>query len=183
LPSLAHVSFSSEVRDVRTLNQGARGFKKNAPSFIYEILYGREKHLLGRTVAHREKMWKGIPVDEHIPTTALDELDDIEEIELRASCEGSGPETPTYLIFRFSQEPDENQAATFVRAMNVVEDIKCGAGTGSMGRYRFGVTAYRPMWYENNREEFVGWWLELPKKIRIVLTTIRAFNQGRLGMV
>jgi hypothetical protein len=167
---------------MRTLGQGSRGVKKNAPSFIYEILYGREKHLSGRTVAHREKMWKGIPVDEHIPTTALDELDEIKEIELRASCEGSGPETPTFLIFRFRQEPDANQVATFVRAMNVVEDIKCGADLGGMDRYRFGLLPSYPLWYEKDREKFVLWWLELPKKIRIVLTTIRAFNQVRLGM-
>ena len=166
---------------MRTLKQGSRGAMKNAPSFIYEILYGRAKQLSGRTVAHRERTWKGILVDEHIPTTALDELDDIKEIELRASCEGSGPETPTYLIFRFRKEPDEEQAATFVRAMNAVEDIRCGADIGNRGRYRVGVTASPSLWYGKDPEKFSEWWRDLPRKIRIVLTTIRVLNQVRFG--
>jgi len=89
--------------EARMRGGGGAG-QKNAPSFIYEILHGQPKFLLGRTDSHKQKMWKNIAVDEHIPTEALDELDRIGEIELRASCEGSGPERPTFLIFRLRGE-------------------------------------------------------------------------------
>ena len=141
--------------------------KKNAPSFIYEILYGKPKYIRGRTAEHRQKIWNGFSVDEHIPTQALDELNRIEEIELRSSCEGSGPENPTYLIFRFRDQQNPEEIENFVKGMNAIENIKCGAGIGNMGFYRIGVTT--PLWYEKDEENFVKWWLGLATKIQIVL--------------
>ena len=115
--------------------------RKNAPSFIYEILYGREKFLYGRTDAHAQKMWRGIGVDERIPTEALDALAAIAEIEMRASCEGSGPERPTFLIFRFRGEEDLNKIQAFVEGMHAFPDVRCGAERGAMGLVRLGITA------------------------------------------
>ncbi len=102
--------------------------------------------------AHEQKLWKGITVDEHIPSEALDQLDEIEEIELRASCEGSGPERPTFLIVRFRGEEDLTKIENSVTAMNAFEDVACGAGRGAMGRVRIGMTA--APWYEKNRRRF-----------------------------
>lgn len=144
--------------------------KKNAPSFIYEILYGEPRFLPGKTEIHGQKIWKGIPVDEHIPVRALDGLDSIEEIELRASCEGSGPDRPTFLIFRFRTDADKEEITNFVAGMNAIEDVKCGAERGNMGFYRVGVTA--PLWHGKNSHDFERWWLELPVKIRVVLSVI-----------
>ena len=145
--------------------------KKNAPSFIYEILYGNSKYIRGRTVEHRQKIWNGVPVDEHIPTQALDELSEIQEIEMRSSCEGSGPENPTFIIFRFVNQLSEKEIDTFVNGMNAIENIHCGAGVGNMGVYRVGVTA--PLWYEKDKDNFITWWVELPAKIKIVLEVSR----------
>lgn len=153
---------------------GGKKATKNAPSFIYEILHGRPAFIRGRTVEHQTKIWKGIAVDAHIPTAALNELDDIREIELRASCEGSSAERPTFLIFRFCEPKDENEIRIFVKGMNAIEDIWCGADIGAMGSFRIGVTA--PLWYAKDPEKFTSWWLELPKKIRIVLTTLLVLN-------
>lgn len=95
----------------------------------------------------------------------------IEEIELRSSCEGSGPEKPTYLIFRFGDQRNPEEIKNFVQGMNAIEDIKCVADIGNIGFYRVGVTA--PLWYEKDKEHFVKWWLELPTKTQIVLTTTK----------
>lgn len=143
---------------------GKAGERKNAPSFIYEILYGKQKFLPGRTETHVQKNWKGILIDEHIPVESLNGLNQIPEIELRASCEGSGPERPTFLIIRFPSADDLVRIDNFVTAMNAFEDVKCGAGEGNMGRVRVGLTAL--LWYEDNRPEFEKWWLDLPTKIR-----------------
>mgnify|MGYP001029267021 CR=1 FL=1 len=146
-------------------------YKKNAPSFIYEILYGKPKYIRGRTAEHRQKIWNGYSVDENIPTKALDELNRIKEIELRSSCEGSGPEKTTYLIFRFRDQLNPEEIKRFVKGMNAIEDIKCGTDIGNMGLYRVGVTT--PLWYEKDKEHFIKWWLELPTKIQIVLATTK----------
>lgn len=146
---------------------GGRGNRKNAPSFIYEVLYGKPKYIPGRTVEHRKKIWNGIPIDEHIPTDALDKLNRFEELELRSSCEGSGPEKPTFLIFRFKGQEDIKKVESFVKAMNIFEDINCGYDIGNMGFFRIGVTTL--LWHEENPDKFHQWWMMLPVKIAIVL--------------
>ncbi|MBW1979627.1 MAG: hypothetical protein JRJ12_00235 [Deltaproteobacteria bacterium] len=159
----------------RGTSPGLGTARKNAPSFIYEILHGEAKQLSGRTEHHRQKMWKNIAVDQHIPTEALDGLDKIEEIELRSSCEGSGPERPTFLIVRFRSEEDLQKIADFVQGMNAFEDIRCGAERGNMGIYRIGITA--PLWYEKDKRAFEKWWLELPVKIQVVLAVIESLSE------
>jgi hypothetical protein len=154
--------------------------RKNAPSFIYEILYGREKFLYGRTDTHAQKMWRGIGVDEHIPTAALDALVAITAIEMRSSCEGSGPERPTFLIFRFLGEENLKKIQAFVEGMHAFPDVRCGADRGAMGLVRVGVTA--PLWYEKDRAEFERWWLELPGKIQTVLAIIDLLTGGGENM-
>jgi hypothetical protein len=144
-----------------------REHKINAPSFIYEILHGRPKFIPGRVVTHQEIIWNGIPIDAHIPTNALDKLSRMGEIELRSSCEGSGPEHPTFLIFRLRGLKDIKEAENFIMAMNCFEDIKCGFGAGNMGLFRIGVTT--ALWYEKNPEKFNQWWMALPLKFAIVL--------------
>ncbi len=149
--------------------------RKNAPSFIYEILHGEPAFLTGRTGAHGQKAWKGISVDEHIPIEALDELDRIEAIELRASCEGSGLERPTFLIFRFRGEEDLKKISDFVKGMNAAGDMKCGAERGAMGFFRVGVTT--ALWYEKDNRRFQEWWLALPLKIRVVLAVVETLAE------
>ena len=109
------------------------GNRKNAPSFIYEILHGEAKFIRGRTIEHRQKIWNGISIDAHIPMDAVEKLSRMEEIELRSSCEGSGPERPTYLIFRFKDPNDIKKTETFVKAMNAFEDVKAGLITENNG--------------------------------------------------
>ncbi|MDY0039606.1 MAG: hypothetical protein RBS57_04790 [Desulforhabdus sp.] len=157
-----------DCADVR----GGGASRKNAPSFIYEILHGKSRSLPGRTDAHAQKIWKGISIDEHIPTEALDELDKMEAIELRASCEGSGLDHPTFLIFRFRGEEDLQKIANFVAGMNAIEDIKCGAEKGRMGLFRIGVTT--PLWYQKDPRKFERWWQQLPTKIRVVLAVLES---------
>lgn len=154
----------------REIAKGRGAPRKNAPSFIYEILHGESRFLTGRTDTHRQKRRKGISVDEHLPIEALDELDRIAAIELRASCEGSGPERPTFLIFRFRDEKDVTRIADFVKGMNALGDLRCGAERGAVGLFRIGVTT--SLWYEEDHRRFQEWWLALPLKIRIVLAVI-----------
>lgn len=146
---------------------GSGATKKNAPSFIYEILYGKPKYFSGRSADHKQKLWQGQSVDAHIPENGLDALDRIKEIELRSSCEGSDPEHPTFLIFRFKASPSVEEINQFVAVMNNIQGIHCGAEVGNMGFYRVGVTT--SLWYEKDANGFLKWWEELPLKILVVL--------------
>ena len=150
--------------------------KKNAPSFVYEILTGETKSLAGRDANHQQKMWRGIAVDAHIPTPALDGLNRIVEIEMRASCEGSGPERPTFIIFRFRTPITPDEINRFVKGINSFDDIYCGADIGNLGAFRVGVTT--PLWYQKDPGQFNQWWLTLPTKINIVLAVIQTLDNA-----
>ena len=156
--------------------QGRYAEKKNAPSFIYEILEGKAKFLRGRDVNHEQKIWRDISVDRHIPKKALNDLSRVEEIEIRATCEGSGPERPTFLIFRFRNPMGSDGINRFVRGMNSIKDTVCGAEIGNMGFYRIGVTA--PLWYEKDKNKFIKWWLEMPTRIHVVLAVIQTLGSS-----
>lgn len=151
--------------------------KKNAPSFIYEILHGKEKLLFGKGTPHRQKDWGGIAVDANIPTAALDEINSIQEIEIRSSCEGVDIWKPTFLIFRFRTAWDQEKIAAFVAGMNSFPDISCGADIGNMGMYRVGITT--ALWYQKDRNLFMQWWEELPQKIGLVLAVIQYLPSQR----
>ncbi|WP_319548965.1 hypothetical protein [Desulfogranum marinum] len=158
--------------DTRQHFLGSR--KKNAPSFIYEILHGKEKFLFGKGTPHRQKDWGGIPVDANIPTAALNEINSIQEIEIRSSCEGVDIWKPTFLIFRFRTAWDQEKIDAFVAGMNAFPDISCGAGIGNGGMYRVGITT--ALWYQKDRNLFTQWWLELPQKMQTVLTVIHCLS-------
>jgi|GEM_PF-1690209 len=156
------------------LGQGIASGRKNAPSFIYEILHGSPRKLVGRSGDHRQKQWNGIAVDYHIPEEALTALNGIEEIEVRSSCEGSSIQTPTFVIFRFRQSRSEEEVAAFVQAMNSIDDIRCGAELGNSGMLRVGITT--ALWYKKDPSKFEQWWLELAVKIQVVLTLLRTLS-------
>ena len=158
--------------DTRRPVLGSR--KKNAPSFIYEILHGKEKLLYGKGTPHRQKAWEGIAVDANIPTVALDQINSIQEIEMRSSCEGVDMWKPTFLIFRFRKACDQEEISKFVAGMNAFPDISCGADIGNGGMYRIGITT--ALWYGKNRSQFVQWWEDLPQKIRLVLAVIQSLS-------
>ena len=158
--------------DTRQHVLGSR--KKNAPSFIYEILHGKEKLLYGKGTPHRQKVWEGIAVDANIPTNALDQVNSIQEIEMRSSCEGVDIWKPTFLIFRFRKACDQEEIFKFVAGMNSFPDISCGADIGNGGMYRIGITT--DLWYLKDRKLFVQWWEDLPQKMQIVFTVIHSLS-------
>ncbi|MBI9086247.1 MAG: hypothetical protein JEZ11_21790 [Desulfobacterales bacterium] len=102
----------------------------------------------------------------------MDDLNRIKEIELRSSCEGSGPDNPTFLIFRFKAAPSAEEINQFVVGMNSIQEIHCGAEVGNTGFYRVGVTT--SLWYEKDKDRFLKWWKELPLKIQVVLAVDQA---------
>ncbi len=48
--------------------------------------------------------------------------------------------------------------------MNKFNDIKCGYDVGNMGEFRIGITTQ--LFYLENPDKFIKWWIELPNKIK-----------------
>jgi len=140
--------------------------KINAPTFIYKIAYDKEPddYISGRSASHQQYLWKdGIYIDKHIKRQYVDEIDNIEGIELRASCEGSDEHHPTFIIFRPLNQ-NESYVKNLVRKLNRFPDIKAGYDRGMEGKYRIGVTNI--LWYDKDPYEFDKWWKTLGKKIK-----------------
>jgi|SRR6056297_1946668 len=136
----------------------------NAPEFIYSILYGKHVNMRGRTVNHPEKIINGIGIDKAIPTESINELNNIQEIELRSSCQGDSLEKPTFIIFRFRNNPNQDYINQFCKKIN---DGKyyCGSNLGRQGFYRVGITG-KLYYTDESEKEFEKWWMELPDKIQ-----------------
>lgn len=156
------------ICEIANCQIGYRNIKRNenAPEFIYSILYDKQPpRLRGRTVDHPEKIINGVGIDKSIPTKAIKELNNIPEIEPRASCQGNDEARPTFFIFRFKNNPDENYIERFCQEVNKNQKYKAGYGTGGEGFYRIGVTGH--LWFDgSNKKEFEDWWLNLPNIIK-----------------
>lgn len=138
--------------------------KKNAPTFIYEILYNKEpdRFMGGRDISHDTKRINGIDIDKNIPTDVMKELMNIKEIEMRSSCEGQDGDHPAFIIFR-PENQDEEYIKTLVHNLNKENSLKAGYEKGNKGFYRVGVTWYT--WYDGKLDN-KNWWKNLPKKLK-----------------
>lgn len=142
--------------------------KINAPEFAYICLYGKKPSppIYGRDCAHPQKLYRGIGIDKHIPTRALNDLNKIKEIELRSSCEGESDRHPTFLMFRlFNRDPSYSKK--ICNNINKFKDGKCCFNIGNEGLPRIVVTTR--LWFGKDPKLFNTWWLGLAKKIKTAL--------------
>jgi len=143
--------------------------KTNAPMFAYSILHkGDLPFIFPHCAEHTKTVWRGVKVDKSIPTSILNQLNNIEGIEGRASCQGftDGKSVPTYFIFRMP-DSDEKYIKTFVAKINKNKGYYAGYGVGNRGMTRIGVVS--DFSYDENPKEFKSWWTNLPKIIKKAL--------------
>jgi len=142
---------------------------KNAPEFIYSILYQTDPPMIrGRSANHEQRLVNNVNIDKHIPENAIKLLNNIRQIEPRSSCEGSDKDHPTFFIFRFKKDPREEYVKEFCNKLSKNNQYKCGYELGRQGYYRVGVT--NKLYYsEENKKEFNRWWLNLPEEINRAL--------------
>lgn len=142
--------------------------KVNAPSFIYWILTGTRKQIMGHACNHKQKLIDSINIDKDVPDKSIKELLLINDIELRASCQGCNIESPTYLIFRTINQ-DEFYIKQLIKRLSIYPELKAGYDIGNSGQIRIGI-AGPGIWYKQDSKKFNEWWLSLPKKIKDALT-------------
>lgn len=137
--------------------------KINAPTFIYNIAYGKSPSvpLRGQT-SHNKKNVLGIPIDTEIPTKPIMDLNKLKQIEMRSSCQGEDSKRPAFIIFRPINQ-DEEYIKLLINKLNKYTDISAGYDKGNMGKFRIGITNKNMYPGQSGYED---WWKTLPIKIK-----------------
>lgn len=145
----------------------SRQRKVNAPTFIYQIAYGKPpSSLIYGHVNHPSKMINNIPIDKGIPDTAIKQLNSIPEIEMRSSCQGESKDRPAFIVFRLNNDIDPQK---LVSILNKNKDFKAGYDTGNHGKIRIGITNPNIYYNMDNKSSYQEWWGILPMKLKMAL--------------
>ena len=129
---------------------------------------------MGRRSGHPQKLWKGIPVDSHIPTKVLDKINAIPGVNTRSSCEGHDSSRGAYLIFRLDPDKDEKawDVSKKLREQGVYSLADYGQGEG-----RPRIVAAAGMRY--GQKGWESWWNGLPGKISTAVKSVEGLGQQK----
>lgn len=143
--------------------------KINAPMFAWSVYHNDTPPFISGRSNHQQKNWNGITVDKVIPDKSLDELNSIEGIEGRASCQGTLTkqnnelEVPTYFIFRPVNQ-NKSYLNSLIKHINNNIGFKSNYMMGNMGQIR--VCVVGDISYETDPYKFRHWWETLPRILR-----------------
>jgi len=151
----------------------------NSPTFAYIAVYGKEPDIpLSGRINSPEKEWKdGILVDEHLKLEWLDSIDAIEELELRASCEGHGENRVTHVVVRLKSR-NETESKKLVEVLNNKDDIYSKYDVGTEGYPRIVIAG--KTWY--GQPGWNDWWETLSEKIKTALKAIKKELEENLSV-
>ena len=130
---------------------GQRGGPNRKPSPVaaFELVYGKKppSNMRGQYPGQSEhKNWNSISIDSHIEDKWLNDLSNIKQIEMRASCEGHDKQWITFIVFRVMPNKDKDiKYLEKIKKFLNQGKTKCGYEIGQQGRPRFIVTA--KLWY------------------------------------
>jgi len=139
--------------------------KINAPTFAYKCLNNKFPNppISGREASHDQINYKGIMVDKHIPSKALDLLNKL-DIDIRATCEGDSERHLTFLIFRLRSQ-NVSETTKLVTNLNRNKTIKSCWDIGQANLPRIVVTA--DLWYGKTASNYFNkWWEQLSHLIK-----------------
>ena len=141
----------------------------NAPTFAYRTVYGKdpEYRISGQSGAPK-RLWRNVPVDEHMKDEVLERLNDIPDIEGRSSEEGKSEDRPAFFIFRMADSGEDDKAEEIARNLRK-QGIISRAETGSGGRPRI-IAAQDRKYGDPGWEE---WWDTLPDHIKRAVIKLR----------
>ena len=150
------------------IGMGQRGSRDRKPSPVaaYELVYGKKAPMGMRGMypgKSEHKNWNGISIDAHIEDKWLNDLSNIKNIEMRASCEGHDKQWITFIAFRVlpNKEKDSNYLEKVKSYLN--QGIsKCTFEIGQQGRPRFIVAA--KTWY--GQPTWKKFWVTLATRIK-----------------
>lgn len=138
--------------------------KVNSPTFAYKAVYDKEPdHWIPGRAGGPEKEWKkGIMIDEHLEGAWFDDLNNIDGIEIRASCEGHSSERVSYIVLRFKEKGNDKKAGQLVKKLKAKEKIYSISDIGMEGRSRIVVAG--KTWH--GQSDWEEWWSSLADKVK-----------------
>lgn len=139
--------------------------KVNAPTFAYRCVYGKiPSPPLRGMYGTPQKRYKDLFIDKQLDTKVIDELNNINEIEIRSVCAGHNPNNVTHIMFRpYKQDPDYVEKVS--KKLNI-GDTKSLHDIGNGGMYRICVATKN--WYRDDADNnnWKQWWNTIVKKIK-----------------
>jgi len=148
--------------------RGGRRTTYNSPTFAHMAVYDKEPDIFlqGKT-GFPQKLWKNsIPIDTHIDEKALERIEKIKGLELRASCEGHAPDRVSYVVVRpLSRSSDEAKKLTDRLNTQTGIHAKWDVGTGGQPR----IVVAGKTWH--GEKAWKNWWNKLPDKIQKAMET------------
>ena len=91
----------------------------------------------------------------------FDELNAIEEIELRVSCEGHSQERVSYIVFRLKDQTRDDEAEAIAEKLGQQPGLYSLGDTGAENRPRIVVAG--KTWY--GEKDWASWWSSLAEKV------------------
>ena len=147
---------------------GQRGGSNRKPSPVaaFELVYGKKPPSGMRGVypgKSEQKDWNGISIDSHIEDEWLNDLSNIKQIEMRASCEGHDKQWVTFIAFRLMKNKDKD-----IKYLEKIKKFlnqgytKCDYEIGQQGRPR-SIVAIKS-WY--GQPTWKAWWSTLAIRVK-----------------
>ena len=143
----------------------------NSPTFAYQAIYGKlpDIPLRGRTDSPKKqyKLPDGstIEVDKEFRDTWLKDLNNIPDIEIRATDIGHSAERVAFVVFRMKGPKGDCKVKAISDELNKIEGLYSKYDTGREGRLRIVVAGKMKLGDENWEE----WWNSLAGKIEGVV--------------
>jgi len=152
--------------------------RKPSPSFAYELVNKKPcpRDRRGRYPGQaEEKKWNGIHVDKSLEDKWLNQLNSIQNVEIRGTCSGHGPEGGdslewvTYVAFRIDPSLEKKPIINkILKKLNSFKNTVAGSDIGMEGRPRFVVAA--PLYYKCKRHnDWVNWWKNISAHISVAV--------------
>jgi len=158
----------------RFRNRDSKSGIENAPQFAYKIMYNSvNSTLIGRSYLIPKKKINinnsEIYIDIHLDENLIQELNNIDAIEIRSTCEGHDSKHIAHIIFR-----PHNQELEFIKPkvieLNRLPSTKSGYDIGNGGLYRIGIVTRN--WYRENADnsKWKEWWKNSVKSLKEIFT-------------
>ena len=113
--------------------------KINAPTLAYFTLNKSwpENNISGHQNNHDGYMYNNIKIDNNIPKESIKDLNKINDIVLRSSCQGElgNKKYPSFLIFRTINQ-DEKYVNNLIKNINKNKELKATYNIGNNGLLR-----------------------------------------------
>lgn len=152
----------------------------NSPTLAYIAVYGKEpkEALRGRTDSPK-KTWNNLSVDANLKDKWLEELNNIDGVEIRATDEGKDETRVAFVVFRLTKNESEENAKKVSSKLNSKPNVYSLVDIGIENRPRIVVAG--KTWI--GKSDWESWWNNIPKYIKEAVSEIQTEKTESLNVL